>query len=439
VPSRKLDAKLIALCAIIFLADIVLGILVSTFSVYARISGTTVATIGLINTVAGLIQLGAAIPFGTLSDRVGRFRLLAGGLMAFAAAMLVLALSASAQALWFGKLFFGLGSVAVFQTGHALVGDLTRPDQRHFAFGLLSTCMALGYGLGPFLGGILTDHLGHAFAYLLAVLVALAAGYLAARTFPAATDPASQRARRPSTLFEGVRLICGMPDLLLVTFANMMMGLTFSATLGTFLPLYCRELTLSQTTIGTMFAIRSGVSALGRMPNSLLAQKIGSLPVMLVALSLDAVAMFGICSTRNPGAIIVLLAMDGLAYGGFVVAGQTYVSNRTTMGNRGATGGAYAMASGIAGTAGPFILGMVAERWGLRFVFGTTGAVLGLGAMVFAIGIATLRGRRLSASKTQAEIALMNQPELQNRDKKPSEFKNRVVGAASEPTHLGGV
>jgi MFS family permease len=434
-----LDKRLISLCATIFLADIVLGLLVSTFSVYARVSGTTVATIGLINTVAGLVNLGAAIPFGTLSDRVGRFRLLAGGLLAFATAMLVLGLSASAPVLWFGKLLFGLGSVAVFQTGHALVGDLTRPDQRHFAFGLLSTCMALGYGLGPFLGGILTDHLGHVFAYLLAVLVALAAGYLAARTFPAAADPASHKERRSSALFEGVRLICGTPDLLLVTFANMMMGLTFSATLGTFFPLYGRELALSQTTIGTMFAIRSGVSALGRMPNSLLARRIGSLPVMLVALSLDAVAMFGICTTRNPGAIIALLAMDGLAYGGFVVAGQTYISNRTTTANRGATGGAYAMASGLSGTAGPFILGMVAERWGLRFVFGTTGAVLGLGATVFAIGIAALRGRRMATSTTQAEIAPMNATKHPNRDKKPSEFKNRVVGAASEPTHLGGV
>jgi YNFM family putative membrane transporter len=251
-------------------------------------------------------------------------------------------------------------------------------------------------------------------------------------------DSGSQKARRPSALFEGVRLIRGTPDLLLVTFANMMMGLTFSSALGTFLPLYCRELALSQTTIGTMFAIRSGVSALGRMPNSLLAQKIGSLPVMLVALALDAVAMFGICSTGNPGSIVILLAMDGLAYGGFVVAGQTYVSNRTTTANRGATGGAYAMAAGIAGTAGPFILGMVAERWGLRFVFGATGAALGLGATVFAIGIVALRGKRLPAYEMPAEIALMNQPEIQNRDRKPSEFKNLVVGAASEPTHLGG-
>jgi MFS family permease len=431
VPSRKLDDKLIALCAIIFLADIVLGVLVSTFSVYARISGTTVATIGLINTVAGLIQLGAAIPFGTLSDRIGRFRLLAGGLMAFAAAMLVLALSASAQALWFGKLLFGLGGVAVFQTGHALAGDLTQPEQRHFAFGLLSTSMALGYGLGPFLGGIVTDHLGHIFAYLLAVLVALAAGYLAVRTFAALPDPARHKVRRSSALFEGVRLIFGTPDLLLVTFANMMMGLTFSAALGTFLPLYGRELALSQTTIGTMFAIRSGVSALGRMPNSLLAQRIGSLPVMLVALSLDAVAMLGICSTRNPGAIIALLALDGLSYGGFVVAGQTYISNRTTTENRGSTGGVYAMASGIAGTAGPFILGVVAERWGLRFVFGATGAALGLGAMAFAGGIAALRGRRISASTTQTEIALANDSELQNHDRNgPRPYSN--LGASPE-------
>lgn len=156
---RKLSDKLIALCVIIFLADIVSGLLVSTFSVYARNSGATVAAIGLINTVTGLLQLGIAIPLGTLSDRIGRFRLILGGLVAFSLAMLVLGLSATPQALWFGKLLFGIGGVAVFQSGHALVGDLTKPEERPLAFGMLTTSMALGYGLGPLVGGLLTDHL----------------------------------------------------------------------------------------------------------------------------------------------------------------------------------------------------------------------------------------------------------------------------------------
>jgi MFS family permease len=406
VSTRKLSDKLIALCVIIFLADIVLGLLVSTFSVYARNSGATVSAIGLINTVAGLLQLGIAIPLGTLSDRIGRFRLILGGLVAFSLAMLVLGVSATPQALWLGKLLFGLGSVAVFQSGHALVGDLTKPEERPLAFGMLTTSMALGYGLGPLLGGLLTDHLGHLWAYLLAVVVGLAAAWLAGRTFGSVPGKLKPTPRNPSSGFAGLRLILGAPDLLLVTFANMMMGLTFAAALGTFLPLYARELALSQTTIGTMFAIRSGVSALGRMPNGLLVQRVGNLPVMLVALAIDAVAMVGIGWSQSSHAIMVMLAMDGLAYGGFVVAGQTYISNRTTASNRGATGAVYGMASGIGGTVGPFLLSVVADHWGLRFVFAAVGGTLALGAMAFGAGFVVLRAGRMASSTSQAEVQL---------------------------------
>lgn len=116
------------------------------------------------------------------------------------------------------------------------------------------------------------------------MVVGLAAAWLAGRTFGTVPGKLEPTPRKPSSGFAGLRLILGAPDLLLVTFANMMMGLTFAAALGTFLPLYARELALSQTSIGTMFAIRSGVSALGRMPNGLLVQRVGNLPVMLVAL-----------------------------------------------------------------------------------------------------------------------------------------------------------
>jgi len=123
-------------------------------------------------------------------------------------------------------------------------------------------------------------------------------------------------------------------------------------------------------------------------------------------LAIDAVAMFGIGCTQSSHAIMVMLAMDGLAYGGFVVAGQTYISNRTTASNRGATGAVYGMASGIGGTVGPFLLSVVADRWGLRFVFAAVGATLALGAMAFAAGFVVLRTGRMASSTSQAEVQL---------------------------------
>jgi len=51
---RGLGTKVLAGRAITFLADIVLGIQVSTFSVYARNAGAAIALIGLVGTVAAV-------------------------------------------------------------------------------------------------------------------------------------------------------------------------------------------------------------------------------------------------------------------------------------------------------------------------------------------------------------------------------------------------
>jgi len=65
------------------------------------------------------------------------------------------------------------------------------------------------------------------------------------------------------------------------------------------------------------------------------------------------------------------------------------------------------MAAGISGTAGPFVLGVVAERWGIRSVFAATAAALGIGFIAFAGGLAVLRAAKNSSSGRQAEISLV--------------------------------
>ncbi|HET8627085.1 MAG TPA: hypothetical protein VFL91_06685, partial [Thermomicrobiales bacterium] len=62
------------------------------------------------------------------------------------------------------------------------------------------------------------------------------------------------------------------PDLLLVSFGNLLVGLTFAGAVTTFFPLYGRAVGLSEATIGALFAARAaglvcsaaGVIALGR-------------------------------------------------------------------------------------------------------------------------------------------------------------------------------
>lgn len=82
-----------------------------------------------------------------------------------------------------------------------------------------------------------------------------------------------------------------------------------------------------------------------------------------------------------------------------MVAGLTYVANHTTAENRGGAGGVYAMASGVGASVSPWILGMVAERWGLRAVFFATGTTLTVGLLIFTLGVLSLRTAKQSASQ----------------------------------------
>jgi MFS family permease len=69
---HDLGGQVIALFCIILLADVVFGFFVSSFSIYARQAGVSLYLLGAVSTISGLIQLATALPFGLLSDRIGR-------------------------------------------------------------------------------------------------------------------------------------------------------------------------------------------------------------------------------------------------------------------------------------------------------------------------------------------------------------------------------
>ncbi len=54
---RILGSEIAALCLVVFLADVVGGIISPTFSLYAKSLGLSLALIGLLSTVGGFTQL----------------------------------------------------------------------------------------------------------------------------------------------------------------------------------------------------------------------------------------------------------------------------------------------------------------------------------------------------------------------------------------------
>jgi len=368
----NLTREIAELCVVIFIADVVSGILSPTFSLFAENLGISLALLGIIITAGGLIQLIIALPFGVLSDRIGRPTMFVGGNIAFSLCLFSAAFARGPELLLISRLLYGIAGVATFSIGAAYLGDITTREQRPFAFGLYTSAMGLG------------------FISLVGVALTVRILLRANRT------RAKPTGHRPNGL-GNIRGILRERDLMLVTFGNMLMSLAFAGGVTTFFPIYANELLISQAAIGTMFAIRALVSTLGRLPNGIISRAFGNQSVMLSALFLDTAVMFSIGHTRNPTLLTVLLAIEGLAFGAYLVSGQTYVADHTSFENRGAAIGVYSTASSLGSTIAPLVLGIVASAYGIRLVFSVTGTVLAVGLLLsIAANIALLRDRRSS-------------------------------------------
>lgn len=123
--------------------------------------------------------IGAAVIaplWGRLSDRAGRRFALVLALLASSAAYVVTALSDTLFQVYLGRALSGLaaGSLPV---ATALMADLSPPERRAKAMGLVGTAFGLGLIAGPVLGGLLT---GDSESFALPFYTAAAMSFIAA-------------------------------------------------------------------------------------------------------------------------------------------------------------------------------------------------------------------------------------------------------------------
>jgi DHA1 family tetracycline resistance protein-like MFS transporter len=109
---------------------------------------------GLFNTVWALMQFLCSPVLGALSDRYGRRPVILLSNVGLGLDYVLMALAPTLGWLFVGRVISGITTASI-STAYAYIADVTPPERRAKAFGLLGAAFGMGFILGPALGGVL--------------------------------------------------------------------------------------------------------------------------------------------------------------------------------------------------------------------------------------------------------------------------------------------
>jgi DHA1 family tetracycline resistance protein-like MFS transporter len=146
---------LLIICLTIFVNLVGFGIIIPLLPFYAETFGASPLVIGLLFAVFSLCQLAAAPALGDLSDRYGRRPVLIFSLAGTVVSFVMLAVAHSVAMLFAARIVDGLSGGNI-STARAYVADVTAPEDRARAYGLIGAAFGLGFIFGPALSGVLS-------------------------------------------------------------------------------------------------------------------------------------------------------------------------------------------------------------------------------------------------------------------------------------------
>lgn len=120
---------------------------------YGARLGASSAEIGFLVASYSLMHVGLAAAWGRWSDRIGRRPVLLIGLAGSLAGAVVFAVADTFALLVLSRLLAG-GIGTTTNVAQAYLADVTPPDRRTRAMGLLGAAYGIGFIIGPILGGI---------------------------------------------------------------------------------------------------------------------------------------------------------------------------------------------------------------------------------------------------------------------------------------------
>jgi len=344
---------------------------------YAAKLGASVSQVGVIVATISYVTAFLLIPFGMLSDRFGRQKLLLGGLAVFTLAPLLYPLANNPGQLILFRAVHGFAAAAFLPAAIALVVDLTPDTRRGTAIGWYTASLQLGLMAGPITGGFLTSQFGFdaAFYGCSAIsFIGLALAFSRLRTI----------AHRPESIpveaSSSWRWL-GQPLAIAVLLAPLLVAVG-SGTIGSYIPLYGIGFGMTETDAGAIITAVYASSALLRAPAGRLADRIDRKLLLICGVGLSAIAVSLFSFFHGLAQFIVIGIIFGVGMGIAMPASLVMAADFSLAGGRGLAMAIPTCFFQVGLAIGPTAMGFVANTYGFKTMFLDCAASLAFGLFI---------------------------------------------------------
>lgn len=160
-----------------------LFIVLPVISVYAlSLDGANATLVGIVVGGYALTQVVFQVPFGVMSDKLGRKGTIITGLLLFAIGSLICAIATDIYTLMLGRLLQGSGAIGAVVT--AMISDLVKEHERSKAMALMGSFIGLAFAIAMLAGPLIGGFIGVPVLFYITMFLALISIYILIKKVP---------------------------------------------------------------------------------------------------------------------------------------------------------------------------------------------------------------------------------------------------------------
>jgi MFS family permease len=343
-------------------------------------------TLGFVAAASTVVGILVSFPAATLSDFVGRRRLLLIAAFVFATAPFGYLFVHNVWSLVMVRVYHGLATAILGPIAMAAVAD-TYSTGRGERMAWYSSATMVGRFLAPLLGGALIMGSNYHWVYLvdgiLGVLALAAALFI---TFPQkAVVPVIKREKR--NLGREIITIVTHRGILSTSLVEAVQYFAYGA-IETYLPRYLTENSkFSTLEIGSLFTGQIVVVALTKPIMGRLSDRHGRVPIIIGGLILGGLVTAALSFSLNWFVLIALIGLFGLGLSTVTASTSALVADLSRSSNRGSALGLLSTIMDVGQSLGPILtgvmLGIFAGKMEYKIAFGAVGGLMIIGSLIY--------------------------------------------------------